>query len=71
MCRGSWLIEFRLIEFRMIGYLFFFYREFSVKILELMFNVEFLGGRECNKDDFFGFERLKVDDDNLYGRGSI
>lgn len=55
----------------MTGHLFSSYRESSVKTLELMLNVEFSGGRECNKDDLFGFERLKVDDDNSHGRGSI
>lgn len=32
-----------------------------MKTLELVLNVKFSGRRECSKDDFFGFERLKVD----------
>lgn len=52
----------------MTGHVFCYYREFSVKALGLMLNVKFSGRREWNKDDLFGFERLKVDD-NSHVRG--
>ena len=34
-----------------------------------MLNVKFSGLRKCNKDELFGFERLKVAN-NSHGRGS-
>lgn len=55
----------------MPGDLFYHYREFSDKTLEVKLNVTFSGRRECNKDDPFTFERLKVDDDNSHRHGSV
>ena len=40
-----------------------------MKTLELVLNVKFSGRRECDKDDLFGFERLKVDNNNSHGAG--
>lgn len=39
--------------------------------LEPMLDVKFSGWRGCNRDDLFGFERLKVDDNNSHGCDSI
>lgn len=54
----------------MTGDLFYYYSS-PVSRLDLILNVKFSGSREYNKDDLFGFERLKVNGNYSHGCGNI
>lgn len=59
------------MESWMVRHLFSYYRESGTKTWGLVLNVKLSGRWRGNKEDLFGLEKLKVEESNSHGHGSI
>lgn len=71
VCRKMWLNEFHFIESWMVRHLFSYYRESGTKTWGPVLSVKLSGRWRGNKEDLFGLEKLKVEESNSHGHGSV